>query len=82
MGVNIFKDMFASIRDIVGGRAASYEKELEKARSAALEDISAKGRANWARDAIIGVDIDYEVIGGSGGSMLMVSISGTAVSLS
>jgi uncharacterized protein YbjQ (UPF0145 family) len=81
MGVNIFKDMFASIRDIVGGRAASYEKELEKARSAALEDISAKARELGA-DAIIGVDIDYEVIGGSGGSMLMVSISGTAVSLS
>ena len=80
MGVNIFKDLFAGIRDIIGGRAGSYEKELEKARTVAFEDIGAKAREVGA-DAVVGIDIDYEVIGGSSGSMLMVSVSGTAVSL-
>ncbi len=80
MGVNIFKDMFAGIRDIIGGRAGSYEKELEKARSIAFEDIGGKAREVGA-DAVVGIDIDYEVIGGNSGSMLMVAISGTAVSL-
>lgn len=78
MGVNIFKDLFAGIRDIVGGRSAAYEEELEKARGAAMEDISEKARALGA-EAVVGVDIDYEVIGAGSGSMLMVSISGTAV---
>ncbi len=79
VGVNIFKDMFAGIRDIVGGRTASYEGELEKARAAAQEDITA--RANELKaDAIVGIDIDYEVIGRNGSNMLMVSMSGTAVS--
>lgn len=78
MGVNIFKDLFAGIRDIIGGRAGAYEQELEKARAAAMEDISAKARELGA-EAIVGVDIDYEVLGGNNGSMLMVSISGTAV---
>ena len=79
LGVNIFKDMFAGIRDIVGGRAASYERELEKARSLALEEMGEKAQELGA-DAVVGVDIDYEVVG-SGGGMLMVSVSGTAVSL-
>ncbi|MDM5147211.1 heavy metal-binding domain-containing protein [Candidatus Persebacteraceae bacterium Df01] len=80
MGVNIFKDLFAGIRDIIGGRSGAYEQELEKARAAAFEDIGAKARELGA-DAVVGIDIDYEVIGGSSGSMLMVSVSGTAVSL-
>ena len=79
LGVNIFKDLFAGIRDIVGGRAGSYEKELEKARAAAFEDLGAKAR-EFGADAVVGIDIDYEVLG-SGGGMLMVSVSGTAVSL-
>ena len=78
MGVNMFKDLFAGIRDIVGGRSGAYEKELEKARAAALEDMGAKAR-EFGADAIVGIDIDYEVLG-SGGGMLMVSVSGTAVS--
>ena len=78
MGVNVFKDLFAGIRDIIGGRAASYEQELEKARKAALDDICAKARELGA-EAVVGVDIDYEVISAGSGSMLMVSVSGTAV---
>ncbi len=77
MGANIFKDLFASVRDIVGGRSSAYEAELEKARTTAFEDITAKARELGA-EAIVGVDLDYEVIG-TNGSMLMVSISGTAV---
>ncbi len=80
MGVNIFKDLFAGIRDIIGGRTGSYEKELEKARDAAFDDLTAKAQELGA-DAVIGVDIDYEVIPGRSGSMLMVSVSGTAVKL-
>ena len=78
VGVNIFKDLFAGIRDIVGGRAGAYEQELEKARTAAFDDLGAKAR-EFGADAVVGIDIDYEVVG-SGGSMLMVSVSGTAVS--
>ncbi|MGI9297569.1 MAG: heavy metal-binding domain-containing protein [Gammaproteobacteria bacterium] len=78
LGVNIFKDLFAGIRDIVGGRAGAYERELEKARAAAFDDLGAKAR-EFGADAVVGIDIDYEVVG-SGGSMLMVSVSGTAVS--
>ena len=77
MGANMFKDIFAGIRDIVGGRSSAYERELEKARAAALEGLSARARELGA-EAVVGVDIDYEVIGANG-SMLMVSISGTAV---
>lgn len=77
MGVNVFKDMFAGIRDIVGGRSSAYEGELEKARAAALDDLSEKARELGA-EAVVGVNIDYQAIG-SGNSMLMVSISGTAV---
>ena len=80
MGVNIFKDLFAGIRDIIGGRTGSYEKELEKARDAAFDDLTAKAQ-DLGADAVIGVDIDYEVIPGRSGSMLMVSVSGTAVKL-
>ena len=77
VGANIVKDFFAGIRDIVGGRSAAYEQELQKAREIAfkeLEDAAQKLGAN----AVVGVDIDYEVVGQSG-SMLMVSVSGTAV---
>ncbi len=71
VGANIFKDMFASIRDIVGGRSGAYESTLRDARKTALEEASAEARALGA-DAVIGIDLDYEVIG-QGGSMLMVS---------
>ena len=80
MGVNIFKDFFANIRDIVGGRSGAYEQELQKARDAAFADLTARA-GELGADAVVGVDIDYEVIGGSSGSMLMVSVSGTAVKL-
>jgi uncharacterized protein YbjQ (UPF0145 family) len=76
LGANIFRDMFAGIRDIVGGRSAAYEKELQKAREIAFDDMAKKAEGLGA-NAIIAVDIDYETIGS--GSMLMVSVSGTAV---
>lgn len=77
VGANIFRDLFASIRDIVGGRAGAYEEELQKARDIALGEMVAKASALGA-NAVVGVDLDYEVVG-QGGSMLMVSVSGTAV---
>ncbi|MEX0856886.1 MAG: heavy metal-binding domain-containing protein [Balneolaceae bacterium] len=77
LGANLFKDIFAGIRDIVGGRSASYEMELQKARQIAFHEMEQKAESVGA-SAIIGIDIDYETIG-SGGSMLMVSVSGTAV---
>ncbi len=80
MGVNMFRDMFAGIRNLVGGRTASYERELENARGHAMGDLHKKAQALGA-DAVIGVDIDYEVIDGGSGAMLLVSISGTAVKL-
>lgn len=80
MGANVFKDLFASIRDIVGGRSGSYEAELTKARQIAFEEIR-KEAAVLGANAVIGVDLDYEVVG-QNGSMLMVSISGTAVRVS
>ncbi len=79
MGANIFRDLFANIRDIVGGRSGAYEKELKNAREAAIEDMIAEA-ALLGADAIVAVDIDYEVVG-QNGSMLMVSASGTAVTL-
>jgi uncharacterized protein YbjQ (UPF0145 family) len=79
VGANIFKDLFAGIRDIVGGRSGSYESTLRDARKTALEELKEEARALGA-DAVIGVDLDYEVLG-QGGSMLMVSASGTAVRL-
>lgn len=80
VGANIFKDLFAGIRDIVGGRSAAYESELRKAREIALQELADNAKQLGA-NAVVGVDIDYEVVG-SGGSMLMVSASGTAVKLS
>ncbi len=77
MGANVFKDFFAGVRDIVGGRSAAYERELRKARDIALEEMMVTAQELGA-NAIIGVDLDYETVG-SGGSMLMVSASGTAV---
>ncbi|PNU18785.1 hypothetical protein C2E25_15930 [Geothermobacter hydrogeniphilus] len=79
LGANIFKDMFANIRDIVGGRSGSYEKELRKARDYAFETLREEA-AGLGADAVVGVDIDYEVLGEKNG-MLMVSVSGTAVKL-
>jgi uncharacterized protein YbjQ (UPF0145 family) len=79
LGANIFKDLFAGIRDIVGGRSGAYEEELRKARTIALEDLAAAA-SQLGADAVIGVDLDYETVG-QGGSMLMVTASGTAVRL-
>lgn len=76
LGANIFKDFFAGIRDIVGGRSAAYEEELRKAKDIALEEMQMQARSLGA-NAIIGVDLDYETVGN--GTMLMVSASGTAV---
>ncbi len=77
LGANLFKDLFAGIRDIVGGRSSAYENELRKATAIAFEEIEAAARKRGA-NAVVGVDIDYEVLGQKSG-MLMVSISGTAV---
>ena len=77
LGANIFKDFFAGIRDIVGGRAAAYEQELQKARMIAFQEMEQKA-ADFGANAIVGIDIDYESVGQSGG-MLMVTVSGTAV---
>lgn len=77
MGANVFKDIFAAIRDVVGGRSGAYEDELTNARKIGFKELEAEARSIGA-NAVIGVDIDYEVVG-KGGSMLMVSISGTAV---
>lgn len=80
MGANIFRDLFAGIRDIVGGRSAAWEKEIAKAREVALQEMEMKA-AQLGGNAIIGVDLDYEVLG-QNGSMMMVTASGTAVKLS
>lgn len=77
MGANLFRDIFAGIRDIVGGRSGAYEKELRKAREIAFAEIEEAAR-NFGANAVVGVDIDYEVLGEKSG-MLMVSVSGTAV---
>ncbi|AWL12121.1 UPF0145 protein [Saliniradius amylolyticus] len=77
MGANLFNDLFASIRDIVGGRSGAYENELTRARKIAFTELENEARMLGA-NAVIGIDIDYEVVGGKG-SMLMVSICGTAV---
>lgn len=76
LGANIFRDFFAGIRDIVGGRPVRM-KELRKAREIAFEELGSQARALGA-DAVVGIDIDYETVG-QNGSMLMVSVSGTAV---
>ena len=81
LGANIFRDLFAGIRDIVGGRSAAYEKELRSAREIALNEMHQVAESMGA-NAVVGVDIDYENISiGQGGGMLMVSVSGTAVSV-
>ncbi len=79
LGANIFRDLFAGIRDIIGGRAAAYEEELRKAKDIALREMEDNARKLGA-NAVVGVDIDYETISGmASGSMLMVIASGTAV---
>jgi uncharacterized protein YbjQ (UPF0145 family) len=76
LGANIFRDLFASVRDVVGGRSAAYEQELGRARETALAEMEERA-AGMGASAIVGVDLDYEVIN----NMLMVSASGTAVTL-
>ena len=79
LGANIFKDFFAGIRDIVGGRSAAYEKELRQAKEIAVAEMKEQAEA-LGGNAVIGVDLDYETISiGQAGGMLMVSASGTAV---
>jgi uncharacterized protein YbjQ (UPF0145 family) len=78
LGANIFKDFFAGIRDIVGGRSAAYETELRKAKEIAIQEMTQQA-VSMGGNAVVAVDLDYETIGGSGGNMLMVSASGTAV---
>jgi uncharacterized protein YbjQ (UPF0145 family) len=77
IGANIFRDMFSSIRDVVGGRAGGYERALSGARDAALEDMMAAAKELGA-DGVIGIDFDYEVLGETNG-MMMVAVSGTAI---
>lgn len=77
LGANIFKDLFAGIRDIVGGRSATYEHELQKARIIALAELEERAKELGA-NAVVGIDLDYETFGKTNG-MLMVSVSGTAV---
>ena len=77
LGTNIFKDLFGAVRDIVGGRAGAYEKELGKARETAMQAMEEDAQALGA-DAVVGIDFDYEILGQSG-NMMMVSVSGTAV---
>lgn len=79
LGANIFRDLFAAVRDIVGGRSGAYERELKSARDIAVEEMVAEARSRGA-NAVIGVDLDYETVGKEG-SMLMVCASGTAVVL-
>jgi len=79
LGANLFKDLFAGIRDLVGGRSATYERELQRARDIALTELQQRAQELGAT-AVVGVDLDYEVLG-QGNGMLMVSASGTAVVL-
>lgn len=79
LGANVFKDLFAGIRNIVGGRAAAYERELANAREVAFEEMS-KAAQGLGANAIVGIDVDYEVLGQNNG-MLMVAVSGTAVTM-
>ncbi len=80
LGANVFRDLFAGIRDIVGGRSAAYEKELRTAKDLAIQEMTDQAQAMGA-NAIVGIDLDYETVGQSA-SMLMVSASGTAVTYS
>jgi uncharacterized protein YbjQ (UPF0145 family) len=82
LGTNIFRDFFAGIRDIVGGRSGAYEKSLREAKDTALREMTESAKAMGA-NAVIGVDLDYETISiGEGGGMMMVAASGTAVKIS
>ena len=77
IGANIVKDLFAGIRDIVGGRSGTYERVIEEARMSALQELETKALRMGA-NAVVGIDLDFETVGG-GGSMLMVVATGTAV---
>lgn len=79
IGANIFRDMFSSVRDVVGGRAGGYERALSGARDAALEDLIEAAKERGA-NGVVGVDFDYAVLGETNG-MMLVSVSGTAVKL-
>jgi uncharacterized protein YbjQ (UPF0145 family) len=78
MGADIFKDIFARVRDIVGGRSEAYEKELRRAKDIALAEMERQA-TTLGGNGIVSVDLDYETIGMGGGNMLMVSVSGTAI---
>jgi uncharacterized protein YbjQ (UPF0145 family) len=81
LGANLFKDLFASIRDLVGGRSQAYEQELQRAKDIALSEMEERA-AMMGANAVVGIDLDYETIGtGGGGNMLMVSACGTAVTV-
>ncbi|ADM08319.1 hypothetical protein PB2503_01197 [Parvularcula bermudensis HTCC2503] len=80
LGVNIFRDLFAGLRDIIGGRSGGYQKALREARDHAMADMVEEALQLGA-DAVVGIDIDYEAVDTNKGSMLMVSCNGTAVSL-
>ncbi len=81
LGANIFKDFFAGIRDIIGGRSGAYERELRKAREIAFRELEEQAK-DLGANAIVGIDLDYENIAiNNGGAMLMVSVSGTAVTI-
>jgi uncharacterized protein YbjQ (UPF0145 family) len=77
IGANIFRDMFATVRDVVGGRSATYERGLAEARETAMREMQERAQELGA-NAVVGIDLDYEVLGQNNG-MLMVSVSGTAV---
>lgn len=79
VGANLFRDLFAGVRDIVGGRSSAYEKELARARAIALEEMAEEAQQQGG-NAVVGVDLDYEILG-KNGSMMMVSASGTAVKI-
>ena len=79
LGAHVFKDIFAGFRDFFGGRSGSYEKTLKEARDVALEELQKEAESLGA-NAVVGVDVDYEIIGEKG-SMIMVAISGTAVKI-
>ena len=77
IGANFMKDLFAGIRDIIGGRSGSYEKVLREAKDTALAEMEQRA-ASMGANAVVGIDVDYETVG-QRGSMLMVAVSGTAV---
>ena len=77
IGANIFRDLFAAVRDVVGGRSATYEKALSEARQVAMNEMQQRAQ-DLGANAVIGIDVDYEVLGQNNG-MLMVAVSGTAV---